>query len=310
MPFKGGKTKTMSKAPVGVAVIGTGMMGRAFAQICHQLPEARLLGVSDIVESAGRAAAEEFNVPYYKDFADLVSQPEVQAVIVATPEDVHVAPSVAALERGKGVMVEKPIADTAADARQIIGAAEKSGAVLMVGHILRFTTHYAMAKQMVDEGKVGDVQSMQIRILNGKSAQDRLKGRCSLPMFLGVHQYDLVRWIAGSEPARIYAESQFNVLRPLGYEVEDTTWALITFANGVLGRVDAPGYGAHHRPGHLLPGHFLHAQGLRRNSRRFHRRSASLCHVCPRGKGADDHRSGWPDRGTDGRGRRGVSTNA
>ncbi len=220
-------------------MIGTGMMGRAFAQICRQLPEARLIGVSDSVETVGRAAAEEFNVPYYGDFVDLVARPEVQAVVVATPEDVHVAPSVAALERGKGVLVEKPIADTVADARQIISAAEKSGAVLMVGHILRFTTHHAMAKQLVDEGKVGNVQSMQIRALNGKSAQDRLKGRCSLPMFLGVHQYDFVRWIAGSEPVRVFAESQFNVLRPLGYDVEDTTWALITFANGVLGVCEA-----------------------------------------------------------------------
>ncbi len=132
-------------------------------------------------------------------------------------------------------MVEKPIADTVANAKKIIATAETSGAILMVGHILRFATHHAMTKQIVDEGQVGQVQYIQMRILNGKSAQDRLKGRCSLPMLLGVHEYDAVRWYAGSEPVRVYAESQFNVLRGLGYEVEDNTWALITFANGILG---------------------------------------------------------------------------
>jgi UDP-N-acetylglucosamine 3-dehydrogenase len=229
----------MNTTPVGVGVVGTGVMGRTFAQICKQLPEARLVGVTDIVESVGQAAAKEFDVRYFKDHEELTSDPNVQALIIATSEDAHVAPSLAALEQGKGVLVEKPIADNVADGQKMVQAAEQSGAVLMVGHILRFTTHYAMAKQMVDEGKLGSIQSMQIRILNGRSAQNRLQGRCSLPMFLGVHQYDLVRWVAGSEPVRVYAESQFNVLRPLGYDVEDTTWALITFANGALGVCEA-----------------------------------------------------------------------
>jgi predicted dehydrogenase len=91
----------------------------------------------------------------------------------------------------------------------------------------------------VDQGQIGDVQYLQMRSLNGKSAQNRLRGRCSLPMFLGVHQYDAVRWYAGSEPVRVFAESQFNVLNGLGYEVEDTTWAMITFANGALGVCEA-----------------------------------------------------------------------
>jgi UDP-N-acetylglucosamine 3-dehydrogenase len=131
-------------------------------------------------------------------------------------------------------MVEKPIADTVINAKKITAATEQGNAVLMVGHILRFATPFVLIKQMVDEGRVGPVQCMQTRRLNGKNAQDRLRGRCSLPAFLGVHDYDLVRWFAGSEPVRVYAESQFGVLRELGYDIEDTNWALITFENGVL----------------------------------------------------------------------------
>jgi predicted dehydrogenase len=224
----------MSKIPLGVAVVGMGMMGKAFAQICSQLWEARLIGVSDVVEEAGKAAAATFNVPFYQDWNELIARPDVQAVVVATPESAHVEPTIAALEQGKGVLVEKPIADNTADAVKITAAVDKTKGVLLVGHVQRFNTHYALAKQLVEEGKIGDVQYIQTRKLNGRTSQNRLHGRSSLPMFLGVHDYDIVRWFAGSEPARVYSESQFVVLKKMGYDVEDTNIALISFRNGAL----------------------------------------------------------------------------
>jgi len=224
----------MKKEIVNVGVIGTGMMGRAFTQIISQLPDAELVGVSDIAEASGQAVAKEYGVPYYKDYEDMIARPEVQAVIVTTPEGAHVGPSVAALERGKAVLVEKPIADTISGALKMMDAAKRTGAVLLVGHVIRFNTHWATAKQAIDDGKIGAVQYIVTRALNGKSAQDRLKGRCSLPHFLGVHHYDFVRWVAASEPVRVYAESQFNVLKPMGHDVEDSTIATFTFANGVV----------------------------------------------------------------------------
>lgn len=224
----------MNQTQINIGIVGTGFMGRAFAQICTQLPEARLAGVCDAIESAGRVAAEQFGVPYYADFADLIGRPEVEAVVIATPEDAHLEPAVLALEQGKSVMVEKPIADTVDKARKMMAAAHQGGALLMVAHVLRYATSYALLKQMVDEGRIGVVQYMYTRRLNGKGAQNRLKGRCSLPVFLGVHDYDIVHWFAGSKPVRVYAESQFGVLKQAGYDIEDTNWALITFENGVL----------------------------------------------------------------------------
>jgi predicted dehydrogenase len=223
----------MENARVGVGVIGMGVMGRSFAQICTQLPEARLVGVSDIKDPPGRAGAERFGVPAYRDFEALIAHPDVQALVVATPEDAHVDPCVLALQRDKAVLVEKPLADSSANAMKII-AAQRGSTVLMVGHVLRFSTQYVLTKQIVDDGQIGSVRYLQTRRLNGKNAQERLKGRCSLPLFLGVHDYDVVRWFAGSEPRRVYAESQWGILQTMGYEVEDTNWALITFENGVL----------------------------------------------------------------------------
>jgi predicted dehydrogenase len=224
----------MSRAPVGVGVVGAGFMGAAFAQICAEVAETRLVGVADPNAEAGEPAAKRFGVPLYRDAGDLIARPEADAIIVATPEDAHVGPCLLALGRGKAVLVEKPIADTAAHARTVADAAERSGAVLLVGHILRFHPHYVLAKQAVDDGRIGVVRHLYTRRLNSVRAQERLRGRCSLPLFLGVHDYDVVRWFAASDPARVYAESQRGVLEGLGYATEDANWALITFANGIL----------------------------------------------------------------------------
>jgi len=223
----------MAIKPIGIGIIGAGFMGRAFAQICTQLPDARLVGLCDIVDGSVRGIADQYRVPAFSSYSDLIRSPEVEAVVVSTPEDVHVGPCVEALQSGKHVLVEKPIADTVADSQRIL-AATRPDLVLLVGHVLRFTTAYALAKQAVDEGKVGAVQNIYTRRLNGKSAQGRLKGRCSLPMFLGVHDYDVVHWLANSRPVRVYAQSQATVLEGMGFHTEDTNWAMINFENGVL----------------------------------------------------------------------------
>ena len=151
---------------MGIGVIGMGLMGRAFAQICTQLPGARLVGVSDIMDSPARAGAERFGVPAYREHEALIAHPDVQAVVVATPEDAHVDPCVLALERGKAVLVEKPIADSSAAAMKII-AAHRGDTTLMVGHVLRFSTQYVLTKQLVDDGQIGSVRSLQTRRLSG-----------------------------------------------------------------------------------------------------------------------------------------------
>ncbi len=225
----------MQNDQIGIGIIGMGFMGRAFAQICNQLSDVSLQGFYDPVQAVADACAEQFNTARFGNPEDLINSPEVQAIIVATPEYAHLEPCLLALEQHKSVLVEKPIADTVANAGRILAAAAGSSAVLLVGHVLRFATSYVAVKQLIEEGQIGEVKYIHARRLNGKAAQDRLLGRCSLPLFLGVHDYDVVRWIANSEPTRVYGQSQFGVLRASGYEVEDSNWAMITFENGVIG---------------------------------------------------------------------------
>jgi predicted dehydrogenase len=107
--------------------------------------------------------------------------------------------------------------------------------VLLVGHCLRFDPRYDQARQAVERGELGAIQTIYTRRANTLAAQDRLGGRCALPLFLGVQDYDVMRWLTGSDLPRVTAESKWGLLREQGFRVEDANCALLRFASGVLG---------------------------------------------------------------------------
>jgi UDP-N-acetylglucosamine 3-dehydrogenase len=167
----------------------------------------------------------------------LAAQP-MDGLIVATVEDGHLEPCRAAFAAGAGVLVEKPLATTIADAEQIVAAAERAQKPLLVGHVLRFDARYAQLRELVQSGSIGEPLTVYARRLNGIAAQDRLKGRCSLPLFLGVHDYDIVRWVTGSEVTEVVARARKEFLAERGFDVEDASVAMLTMANGVLATVE------------------------------------------------------------------------
>src|SRR5262249_11848935 len=132
----------------------------------------------------------------------------------------------------------KPIATTIEDAEQMIAAAEAAGRPLLVGHVLRFDARYAQLREVVRSGGIGDPLTVYARRLNGVGAQNRLRGRCSLPLFLGAHDYDVVRWVTGSEVTEVLARERRGFLEESGFAVEDASVALLTLANDVLATVE------------------------------------------------------------------------
>jgi predicted dehydrogenase len=213
-------------------------MGRSFARVVAAHPAAELAGIADLQAAVAQDAAAPLNAPAFASASDLLDAGPVDGLIVSTIEDAHREPCVAALERGVGVLVEKPLATTIEDGEAILEVAQRSGAPLLVGHILHFDARFARLQETVASGQIGEPLTMYARRLNSKRAQDRLRGRCSLPMFLGVHDYDVARWVAGSEVTRVVGQSRYGYLQSQGYQVEDATWALLTFANGILAAVE------------------------------------------------------------------------
>ena len=184
----------------------------------------------------GRArAGQRTGAAAYSDFTELLRRDDLDAVSVCTPDGLHREPCERAFEGGRHVLVEKPIATTVEDAEAIVAAARRAGVVLLVGHCLRFDPRYDQARQAVARGELGPIQTIYTRRANTVAAQDRLGGRCTLPLFLGVHDYDVMRWLADSEVERVTAESKWGLLREQGFPVEDANCALLRFASGVLG---------------------------------------------------------------------------
>jgi UDP-N-acetylglucosamine 3-dehydrogenase len=221
--------------PVRVAVVGAGVMGDRHARIFAGLPDVELVAVCDVREGVARELGARTGAQAYTDYRELLRRDDLDAVSVCTPDGLHREPCELAIRAGRHVLVEKPIATTTADAEAIAEAAAKAGVVLLVGHCLRFDPRYDQARQAVARGELGAIQTIYTRRANTVAAQDRLAGRCPLPLFLGVHDYDVMRWLAASEVTRVTAESKWGMLKDLGFPVEDASCALLRFASGALG---------------------------------------------------------------------------
>ncbi|MFB9279682.1 Gfo/Idh/MocA family protein [Cohnella cellulosilytica] len=193
-----------------IGLIGAGMMGRAHAEAYAAVRGARLAGIADERAEAAAELAERIGVPYYASMEELIRAERPDAVDLCLPTGLHREFAVRAAEAGLHVLCEKPIALTMEDAGRMIEACRKAGVMLMVGHALRFSPDYRMAKTMADEGKlgrIGTVRMIRESAMPGWGAwfADRSRSGGVL-LDLAVHDLDWLRWTFG-EPRRVFARS-------------------------------------------------------------------------------------------------------
>ena len=208
-----------------------GEIGQAHCQAMEGIAEVKLVAVAE-PNAERRAIAEDMGAVGYSGYETLLECDDVDAVIIATPDHLHAGPCIAAAKAGKHILVEKPIATTVQEAEAIIDAAQEAHVKLMVGHTLRFFAEYQYAKTSVMDGDVGQLVSLFARRTNIISQQQRLQGRCGVLFFLGVHDFDALRWVGGAEPKRIYCESSTSV--PSEFPVENETFTTVYFDNGLV----------------------------------------------------------------------------
>jgi myo-inositol 2-dehydrogenase/D-chiro-inositol 1-dehydrogenase len=213
-------------------------MGQRYARIASEHPSTGLTAIVDLNLDLATRTASEFGGTAYQSVETALQESRADAIVVATSEDSHVEPCVLALEAGVAVLVEKPLSSTINAARKILDAADKSPAPLMMGHLLRFDGRYAALRNAVETGELGSPLTATARRLNTIGAQERLQGRSTLPVFLGVHDFDLLRWILRDEVVEVSATAREGHLRGLGYAVEDAVFATLRFARGTLALVE------------------------------------------------------------------------
>lgn len=215
---------------IGVGVIGLGLWGEAILDTLAGLRQAKIAAVAS--RSADRAAeiARKYGAgQHYTDPRRLAEDAQVQMVVVATEEHRHVEPTLAALEAGKHVFLEKPIASSLEDADTIIAAARASRCLTMVGHIFRFDGRHAHAKELIAQGKIGNVASFFAKHNVIRKNFDIYR-RVPLPMVSSVHEFDLARWYLEDEPAEVYCAAH----HALGEQAADSFWITVRFRKGVV----------------------------------------------------------------------------
>jgi Predicted dehydrogenases and related proteins len=221
--------------PIRFGVIGLGDFGERHVQALKSINGVQVVAVCSRTKSRAEEVARKYGVKkWYADREKLVRDDEVDAVTIATADDDHVEPTVLAAEAGKPALLEKPIATTLEDADKIISAVKRSNIIFMVGHILRFDRRYRIVYNMAREGKLGKIGSMYARRIGRQRAAAIYLNRVSSPVQTGVHDIDIIRWIAGRE---VIETSGFAAKR-MNYKYPDIFWTIMRFDDGSLGVVE------------------------------------------------------------------------
>ncbi|MBT7757912.1 MAG: Gfo/Idh/MocA family oxidoreductase [Rhodospirillaceae bacterium] len=222
-------------AMLRLAVIGAGLIGREHCTLIREHPGAELVGLADVSEDAA-SYAQGIRVPYYADYQQLLDDTKPDGVIVAVPNQLHVAAGGACLSRGIPCLVEKPIADTVPAARELVEAAETAGVPILVGHHRRHSPDIREARRIIEAGALGNLVAVNgMWMLDKPDNYFEAEWRRSPgggPLLINlIHEIDCLRFIVGEiDSVRAFTS---NAVR--GFGVEDTATIALRFENGVLG---------------------------------------------------------------------------
>ncbi|MHB1357600.1 MAG: Gfo/Idh/MocA family protein [Anaerolineae bacterium] len=196
--------------------------------------------------------AELYQVPTTTNFEDVLRNPDVDAVYIATPHNLHVPLGIRAAQAGKHVLVEKPIATTLEDANKLIAACESAGVKLGVAYYAQVDDGHIMARELIRAGILGDIISIRLTSISDKpdyywqggyTRRVKTDWRTSKAqagggvMLMNIsHDLNSVRFVTGLEVARVFAESDTLAT---DIEVEDTIAAVLRYQNGAIGVIQA-----------------------------------------------------------------------
>ncbi|NLE45834.1 MAG: Gfo/Idh/MocA family oxidoreductase [Chloroflexi bacterium] len=220
---------------VGVGVIGVGAFGSLHAKVYSELADCELRAIADTDPERLDRVCASLGVTGCTDYRQILEMADVHAVSVCTTDELHVEAAVLAAHAGKHVFVEKPLALTPQGCDAIIEAADDTGVLLTVGHILRFDPRYVTAQREIAAGSIGEPVHMFIRRNNSILSAERLRSHTSALFFLGIHDIDFANWCMGQRPERVQAQAVSKILR----DTPDTVLALLGYPGGAVAALEA-----------------------------------------------------------------------
>ncbi|HYM46515.1 MAG TPA: Gfo/Idh/MocA family oxidoreductase [Solirubrobacteraceae bacterium] len=213
--------------PIRVGVVGLGYWGPNLARNFAAIEGCELTWLCDASEPAREKLAQSFpGARATAALGDLLQDPELDAVALATPVPTHAELAVAVAQAGKHCFVEKPLATTAADAERAVAAAEQADRTLMVGHLLEYHPAVTRLKELLDEGELGELYYVYGNRLNlGKLRADE-----NALWSLGAHDVSVVLALLGEEPSECLAHGSSYVRDG----VEDVVFCYLRFPSGAV----------------------------------------------------------------------------
>ena len=228
-----GKART-----VRVGIVGMGIRGQMYAATCRQLPNAELVGVCDVATVAREAAAEQFATSGFAEAKAMCEQANPDAVVVCTPDFAHVGPALAAAKGGCHLLLEKPLAMSVAEARQIVQCVADAGVRAMMAFENHWNPPLAAMKASAAAGELGRLISCNSQLDDRIDVPTKLLswlGKSSPGWFLMAHSVELAGWIAEQKPVSVFAAAIEGVLSGRGIDTYDAIHAVVRFDGGMVG---------------------------------------------------------------------------
>jgi myo-inositol 2-dehydrogenase/D-chiro-inositol 1-dehydrogenase len=230
----------MKKLKLGV--IGTGRIGKVhIATLVQSVPQAEVVAIADINPDAANEVAKAFGISnVFDNYSEVINHPEVDAVVICSPTDTHAQYIVAAAKAGKHIFCEKPVDLSLEVIQDALDAVAKAGVKLMVGFNRRFDPNFSKLKQLVGDDKIGNPHILKITSRDPAPPPAEYSA-VSGGMFMDmtIHDFDMARYIVGSEVTEVYTNATVLVDPEIGKAGDvDTAIITLTFANGAIGVID------------------------------------------------------------------------
>ena len=227
---------------LNVGIIGVGRIGKVHTlSIQHHLPQVTVKGVTDkFIEQAKEWASVSGIETVYDTYQEMLQDPEIDAVLICSSTDTHAEIAVAAAKAGKHIFCEKPVDLSVSKVRDVIEAAETAGVSLQIGFNRRFDHNFRKVKELIDAGTIGDLHILKITSRDPAPPPiEYIEVSGGMFMDMTIHDFDMARFLTGSEAEEIYVAAA-SIVDPAIGEAGDVDTAVITmrFKNGAICVID------------------------------------------------------------------------
>ncbi len=229
----------MEKLRIGL--IGAGRIGRLHAEhLAYRLKDAELVSVSDVYIESAKRCAEEFGIgKYFRDYQDVLSDSNIDAVVISSPTDTHAEIIEAAARAGKHIFCEKPIALDIDQIDRALKAVEEAEVKLQIGFNRRFDPNFWRIKNLIESGKIGKPHILRITSRDPEPPPiEYVKVSGGIFLDMTIHDFDMARYLFG-EVEEVFATGEVLVDPEIGKSGDiDTALVFLKFKNGAIGSID------------------------------------------------------------------------